>query len=163
MMITDELKRTVRSSDIKDLFINLELKSGYVNSCKTLQELYDTHTQFISYINEWQQLYKFLKSENETDYINYMNQLKKDNPFIFNNLEVSGISFDSECKTIDSFISKQKSETTIFPFAEHEIVAWDQENFILKDTIYYEITGNHMVFFLSRLNNPPMAEMAIGF
>jgi hypothetical protein len=152
MMIIDEHKHTVGSSDIKDLFTHLELKSGYVSSCKNLQELYDSHMQFISYINEWQQLYNFLKSEGETDYVNYMNHLENANPSIFNNLHVSGISFDSDCKTIDTFISKQKEDAATFPFAQNEIVAWDPENFILKDTIYYEITGKHMVFFLSRLD-----------
>jgi hypothetical protein len=152
MMITEEYKTAISTDEIRDLFMHLELKSGYSSTSKTLQELYDAHTQFISYINEWQQLYNFLKSEDEVDYVNYMNHLQRSNPSIFNNLNLYGISFDEHCKTIDVFIEKQKESAATFPFSNEEIVAWDTDNFILKDNIYYEITGNHMIFFLSRLS-----------
>jgi hypothetical protein len=140
------------SADISDLFMHLELKSAYTTTCKDLTQLFDFHTQFISYYNEWKSMYKEFKLHEEDDYINYMNHLERANPNIFNNLHLSGIAFDSTCTSVDQFIDLQNKKTGNFPFAPQEIVGWDDTNFIVNDNIYYEMTGKHMIFFLSRLD-----------
>lgn len=152
MLITEEYINNLSSSDISDLSTHIVLKGGYNGQCKTLQELFDSHSQFISYLNEWKQMLREFKKADEEDYVNYMLHIENTNSNIFNNLNINGVSFDPECTSITDFIELQTKGGSNFPFGDPEIVGWDADNFILKDTIYYEMTGNHAIFFLARLD-----------
>lgn len=152
MLVSEETLYQLGSSDIATAFLDLQLLGDYAYRSKTLQELFDNHTRFISHFNEWKKMFSIFKTIDEDDYINYMQHLEKTNPNIFNNLHLTGISFDPECEYTSDFIKAQAKDGVTFPFAELEIVGWDAKNFIIRDTIYYEMTGKHGIFFLSRLD-----------
>lgn len=144
---------TVSSKDIDELwlFFNTRIQLGL--NGKNLNELFDNQQRFLASYNEWNTLKKKFISHNEYEYTEYMEHLETTNSLLKTVLTAKGISFDKSIATTKDFI---KSQLTVyesaFPFAENEIIAWDSTNFIVRDAIYYSMTGLKAVFFLARLD-----------
>lgn len=148
-----EIEVEITSKDIDDVFIFLNTKTLNATHGSTLNELFDNQQQFLAAYNEWIKMKRDLSSRDESEYIQYMNLLESRNHNLEYALEIKHISFDEDLKTVSDFIKKQSSVYGYsFPFASDEIVAWDSHNFILKDSIYYNITHKHAVFYLARLD-----------
>lgn len=144
---------TITSKDIDDSW--LFLNDVTIRAClgKTLNELFDNQQRFLAAYNEWDKLKTELVTSKEIEYVDYMNFLESRNPNIINALAIKNISFDEKLKTVSDFIKSQATVyEQVFPFSVDEIVAWDENNFILRDSIYYSMSGVRSVFFLARLD-----------
>jgi hypothetical protein len=127
-------------------------------SASNLLDLFQHQLTFNSMYNEWNLLMNTLIDTNEEEYVNYMKYLENnDKAELDSAIDVSYISYDSECNNVDIFMQKQKNainkkKKLEFPFVSDEIIAWDSTSFIIRDTIYYSISGKRMVYFLKRLD-----------
>lgn len=144
---------SLSSKDINDLWIFLNNRATSATAGKTLYELFDNQQRFLAIYNEWSRLKKQLVLHNENEYISYMKNLETTNPNIDTALDISGVNFDNTCTSTEEFVKIQMEHyKDEFPFKKDEVVAWDKNHFILRDTVYYSITGKHAVFFLKRLD-----------
>lgn len=143
----------VTSKDIDDAWVFLNNRITLSTTGLNLNELFDNQQRFLAAYNEWIRMKNEFISSDELEYVDYMKFLELRNSNFDNGLRLSGISFDVELPTIEDFIKSQtSSDDLVFPFAMDEIVAWDSDNFILRDSIYYSVTGTKAVFFLARLD-----------
>lgn len=144
---------SITSKDIDDTWLFLNNRIILATQGKNLNELFDNQQQFMAAYNEWEEIKRVCKDSDELEYLEYMKMLEARNTMISNALNVAGISFDASSETVNDFIKSQSDVNgSTFPFAEMEIIGWDSSNFILRDSIYYSMTGKRAVFFLARLD-----------
>lgn len=146
------------SKDIDDkwgiLYTTLEPAVSGVD----LRQLFSNQTTFTSAYNDWNLLKKELTQKNEEEYVNYMGFLEHKNQSLVDAaLDISAVSYDNSCKSVSSFVKKQlkalsNKKDLIFPFVKDEIIGWDSKSFIIRDTIYYSISGKRAIYFLNRLD-----------
>lgn len=144
---------TITSKDIDELWLFFNTRLHFALTGKNLNELFDNQQRFMASYNEWNKLKEKFTSHEEYEYVDYMEYLESSDISLKNALNVTGISFDTSIETTKDFIKSQlKVYENTFPFAEKEIVGWDSTNFIVRDAIYYSMTGLKAVFFLARLD-----------
>lgn len=144
---------SITSKDIDDTWVFLNSRIILATQGKNLNELFDNQQQFMAAYNEWEEMKRTCQDSYEQEYLEYMKLLESRNTMISNALNIAGISFDVSAETVNDFIKKQSDVSGMdFPFSEREIIGWDSSNFILRDSIYYSMTGKRAVFFLARLD-----------
>lgn len=145
--------KSITSKDIDDTWFFLNNRILLATHGNNLNELFDNQQQFMAAYNEWEEMKKSCEESDEIEYLEYMKLLELHNPMLTNALSIAGISFDKAADTVNDFIKKQSDVNGMnFPFSEREIIGWDSSNFILRDSIYYSMTGKRAVFFLARLD-----------
>jgi hypothetical protein len=148
-----EIEKQITSKDIDESWLFLNSKTLNATRGDSLSELFDNQQKFIAAYNEWVGIKSDLEKSNETEYLSYMNLLESRNYNLESALTLQNVSFDAKLKTISKFIKKQANAFGhIFPFSSDEIVGWDSNNFIVRDSIYYSITGKYAVFYLARID-----------
>lgn len=144
----------ISSNNISILWKLLSSRASNALNGDSLLQLFQNYQEFLILLNEWESLKRKCNKSGEAEYENYMKAMDTNTSIIKRILTHNPIVFDSDCVSVAEFIKLQSAKmNNNFAFNENEILAWDKENFILKDTVYHEMTGNRAVFFLKRLDN----------
>lgn len=151
------MKTNISNVSSKNISILWELLSSRALNAlngDSLLELFQNYQEFLILLNEWESLKRKCNKSKEREYENYMNAMESKSSAINKILTHKPVVFDPNCTSVTEFIKLQSAKmNNNFVFNEAEILAWDTENFIIRDTVYHEMTGNRAIFFLKRIDN----------
>ena len=122
--------REINSNTIKIICNDLTSSVNELGKSKNLDTFHKNYVIYNEAWVAWDTLMKMLESGNESEYkayayslINKFNPVNKSTP----------VSFDPQIKTLQEFYDSQLKHSSFFPFSPNEIVAWDNEYFIIDD------------------------------
>jgi hypothetical protein len=120
----------INSNTIKTISTSLIDSIIELSKCKNLDSFYRYYMIYDDAWKSWNKMISLLSENKENEYKLYAYSLLGS---IGSKPNILTVSFDPNIKTIEDFYAVQTKSGRSFPFSMHEILAWDEKQFIIND------------------------------
>jgi hypothetical protein len=120
----------LNSNTVKTISLTLIESMAVLSKSKNLDQFKDNYEFYSEAWKDWNILLSLLETHKEHEYKGYAYSIISKTKVTD---KINAVSFDPKIKTLDAFYEKQIKSTNFFPFSPNEIIAWDEDYFIIND------------------------------
>ena len=120
----------INSNKVKTICTSLVDSINILSKSKNLDQFYANYKIYDQAWGDWNMLLSLLEKHKEAEYRGYAYSLVNK---LNTNAKINAVSFDSDVKSLEEFFQLQLKVGKYFPFSANEIVAWDEQYFIIDD------------------------------